>query len=429
MQILVTKIKKTKKDPLSYLDTDKDDSKSKVKNFLDSKGRNSKSTSHAYSYALKHFHNFLDDKYGYPVTIGNIIDKIKDTKEFDLYIILNNFVTYLTSLPNKISNRTLDNYVAAVKSYLQFNDIDISTHKFKLRVVMPKQYHEDEQAIDHKEIREILKACNNPRLKAYLYTLASGGMRANEALGLRLKDINFSESPTRVHIRKENKTRRPRDIFISDEATKYLKQWIDWKYRKKRIGKKVLTPEQSDDDIVFTKVLKESIKPTMLYPKVNQEFHKVLKAVGLDEIKEDSNSNRRKITLNSFRRFVYSTISDYEPAFAEWVLGHNKSPYWTKKEEIKREKYVECMKYLTFLDYSVLEARGKNVESKVVEQNKEIQQLKQAYDEVADRLGLAEDRIAILKNNKDDLRKYIQKGSSHRINIANYKKEKRQKIN
>ncbi|MGI0032871.1 MAG: hypothetical protein ACRD97_06335 [Nitrososphaeraceae archaeon] len=104
--------------------------------------------------------NFLEDNYGYPVTIGNIIEKIK-TNDKDVYIVLNSFVTYLDT-NTKITNRSLDNYVAAVKSYLQFNDIDVSTHKFKNRVVMPKQFHEDEQAINHEEIREILKACNNP---------------------------------------------------------------------------------------------------------------------------------------------------------------------------------------------------------------------------------------------------------------------------
>jgi hypothetical protein len=93
LQILDTK--KTKKDPLSYLDTDKD-SKSKVRNFLDSKGRNSESTKNTYSQALKHFYNFLDGKYGYPLTIGNIVDKIK-TEGFDVYDALNNFVSYLNT--------------------------------------------------------------------------------------------------------------------------------------------------------------------------------------------------------------------------------------------------------------------------------------------------------------------------------------------
>ena len=68
-------------------------------------------------------------------------------------------------------------------------------------------------------------------LKAYLLTLASGGMRTVEALAIRLKDIEFG-SPTKIRIRKEYaKTRVSRDIYISDEATQYLEQWLDWKYK------------------------------------------------------------------------------------------------------------------------------------------------------------------------------------------------------
>ena len=39
--------------------------------------------------------------------------------------------------------------------------------------------------------------------------------------------------------------------------------------------------------------------------------------------------------------------------YAKQFLGHLKSPYWTRKEQEKREIYAtKCMKYLTFLDRS-----------------------------------------------------------------------------
>ena len=41
------------------------------------------------------------------------------------------------------------------------------------------------------------------------------------------------------------------------------------------------------------------------------------------------------------------------------------------------------MKYLTLLDYTTLEATGKNIEAKLTEKEKEIQQLKQ-YQEIRD---------------------------------------------
>ena len=264
MLVVQNERKKEKVDPLAHLGKDKV-SRGKIQEFLDSKGRNSESTKTGYSFGLKHFSSFLDEKYGYPLSIGNIIDKINN-KELDVYSVINNFVSYFISKDRKITNRTIGYYVNAVNSYFQFYDIDINPRKYKQRVDIPKQYHEEEQPIDHEEIREILKACNNRRLKPYLYVLASGGMRANEALGLRLGDIDFSVSPTKVHIRKENKTKRPRDIFISDEATKYLKLWIEWKYRLRRRDTKMRIPEKSPNHLIFTMEIKESMKPNALYP-------------------------------------------------------------------------------------------------------------------------------------------------------------------
>ena len=43
-------------------------------------------------------------------------------------------------------------------------------------------------------------------------------VRAIEGLAIRLKDVDFSATPTKIHIRKEYaKTKIARDIYISDE--------------------------------------------------------------------------------------------------------------------------------------------------------------------------------------------------------------------
>ena len=102
------------------------------------------------------------------------------------------------------------------------------------------------------------------------------------------------------------------------------------------------------------------------------EFEKLLTIVGLDREKKGSR-RRRKITLHSFRRFFKSVISDQANTdYSEWFLGHNKSPYYTRKEPPRREIYAsKCMKYLTFLDYSTLETTGKNIEAKLSERDKQ----------------------------------------------------------
>ena len=107
------------------------------------------------------------------------------------------------------------------------------------------------------------------------------------------------------------------------------------------------------------------------------EFNKVLANVDKGERKDGE--QRRKITLNSFRRFVKSVVAEQASTdYSEWLIGHAKSSYWVKKPEEKGQIYAtKCMKYLTFLDYTVLEATGKNIEAKLSEKEKEIQLLTQ----------------------------------------------------
>ena len=141
------------------------------------------------------------------------------------------------------------------------------------------------------------------------------------------------------------------------------------------ISKKNLTP----DDLVFNTFSVKS-KPEVLYVKIGSEFTKVLKVAGLDDRKEGM--RRRKITLHSLRRFVKTVISDeVNGDYSEWFLGHNGSVYYTKKESERREIYLtKCMKYLTFLDYTALEARGKSIEAKLSEKDREMQAMKQKYE-------------------------------------------------
>ena len=65
------------------------------------------------------------------------------------------------------------------------------------------------------------------------------------------------------------------------------------------------------------------------------------------------------------------------------------------------------MKYLTFLDYSTLEATGKNIESKLSEKEKEIQLLRQrdsmntdAIANLSDQLTKVMQELEVLKSKK-----------------------------
>jgi integrase len=363
-----------------------------VHDFLDSVGRNSEKTKKLYGFSLLHFQEFLSSDDRYSKFNANSILKPVTKNQIDVYTLLDHFVSYLVSKHNKkLSPNSISLYVAALRSYLLYHNIDIVVSKFKRRVKLPKKHKEDEEALDASDIRKILLSCNNRRLKAYLLTLASGGMRAIEAIAIRNSDVSFESHPTKIRIRSDfAKTRVARDIYVSDETTKFLKEWLDFKYRDKVKG---VILERSPNDLVFGK-RNQSSNINFIYQKLWYEFTKILEVIKMDERKEGM--NRRKFTFHSLRRNAYTTICDVtDQAFAEYFLGHSKSVYHTKKESSKREIYAnKIMKYLTFLDYTTLEVTGKNVEAKLDELTNELSIRQDAYAHLSDEvIGLRKELL------------------------------------
>jgi integrase len=139
--------------------------------------------------------------------------------EVNVYTLLEQFVTFLTD-SKSLSPGSVRQYLVGFRSYLAYYDIDVNLRR---KVKTPRLLHVDQEAIDVKDIRNILLNCSTRRLKIFILLLASRGMRASECLAIRLKDCDLSVSPAKIHIRAEfSKTRVSRDIYISNEATKYL---------------------------------------------------------------------------------------------------------------------------------------------------------------------------------------------------------------
>jgi integrase len=325
--------------------------------------------------------------------VQTILPVLKSGQE-DVYKLLGNFVKYLrteTTNSHDLTATSIKLYVAGCRSYLQHNDIDILQSKFKSKITMPRIYREDQEAIDANDIKEILHHCNNRRLKAYLLVLASGGMRAMEALTLRESDIDFSgidfadpndtSEPAVVRIRAEYaKTRVERRIFISNEAARYLHDWINWTYRDKSQDSTTrrITRQRMPDDLIFSSRTYTGVYPTGLYNRLLTEFQKVLELAHLSTRKENGVYKRRHVTFHSFRRFVKTTIANQtrNDAYSEWFLGHANRYYVNKPEKVKRIYKEECMKYLTFLDYATIEAEGRSFNAKFKELQNENKQLR-----------------------------------------------------
>lgn len=141
---------------------------------------------------------------------------------------------------------------------------------------------------------------------------------------------------------------------------------------------------------------------------MRSEFVSLLRTVGFEKRKEGI--QRRTITLHSFRRYVKTVISDQvSKDYSEWFLGHAKSPYYTMKEPMRREIYGEkCMRCLTFLDYSALESKGRNIEAKLEEKEDEINKLRQELKSYTSRMDQIEQMLDKISQTKERINKQLE---------------------
>jgi integrase len=134
------------------------------------------------------------------LTLSNLPCKIKDGST-DPYNVLNRYRAFLKS--NNFSTTTLKQRVVTIKNFFEYYDIDISPRKFKLKVRLPKTVRRNKEALSKKDIIEILNNCSYLRLKTFVMLLAATGIRAVEALNIRVKDIDFDNKPATIYVKGE----------------------------------------------------------------------------------------------------------------------------------------------------------------------------------------------------------------------------------
>jgi integrase len=358
-----------------------------------------KRTAREYHFRLTNFRDFVIKRYkskamNKPRTIlDDIIANIKQRSK-DAYEILGDYVNYLQTNGN-ISTLTIKQRVVTVKNFLEYFDVDISPRKFKIKVKLPKTVRKNKEALSKEDIIDILNACSDIRVKTYVMLLAATGMRATEALSVRIKDFDFKSNPAKLFVRGEyTETRTDRTIFLTEEIKHQLNTWLNYKYRARRVchrisgsnsiptkhdeqnGKKrnktiteIRTPEKKESDLVFSVYQNsETAAILSLYVDLCNSFGKTLDRMNRGDREDGSNGRRRQITLHSFRRFVKTTISDLGYSdFSEWFIGHSGSTYWRKKDSEKAELFKKIEPYLTFLNIHQLERQGADIQTKVEE--------------------------------------------------------------
>lgn len=351
------------------------------------------STAKQYTSRLQDFANFVYKTY--ECSIDTLIDKLlKDSNgkkpKIDLYDILSEYTSYLTGT---VAPTTIKSRIVTVKNFLEYCGIEINPRKFKLRVKLPKSVKNDKEALSKEDIVDILNACSNMRLKTYVMLLAATGMRATEALSIRICDLSLDRDPPRIFVRGEyTKTKTDRTVLLTREISKQLENWLVYKFRTRRVSfydknmdksvSEYRTPPKTDHDLVFSMNASSrgylSVSVYSLYVELASAFGKTLERLGRGQREESPGTQQRKITLHSMRRYVKSTISDlgyYD--YSEWFIGHSGSTYYRKSEKEKAEIFKKIESYLTFLDVASLERIGSDTQARLEEMQMINEALKQ----------------------------------------------------
>jgi len=336
----------------------------------------------------------------YKVDLDSFIGGIKKEK-FDVYIVLAAYRMDLQS--RRLAASTITTRVIAAKVFLEYHNIAISRTIFKLKVRNLARRKPNLQALEKGDVRKIIQACQSPRLQAYVLLLAGSGMRASEALSIRLKDIDFEKR--RVDLRAEyTKTKTARTVFLTEECVRQLKLWKEYRERERQVNNKKLVRPFKADDLFFSSGKFNDVEIEYVYHFISRDFSASLDRAGYGQ-RDEKKGRHHKITFHSFRRFVKTTISDlgYQD-YSEWFIGHSGSTYWRKSEREKLEIFHKIEPYLTFLDYQDLEAHGADVETKLSGLQSENKQLKNEVESLRAAKTSIDQEVQKLRNDFEGMK-------------------------
>lgn len=302
----------------------------------------------------KGFRIFLKERYDCDEI--QLVIRIKN-EEFDVYQILKNYVIFLDKaglMPNSIKQ-----FFHAVKGYLIHLGVEVYSEKCKQYVKLPKILRKRKEAITKDVLVRILGVVSF-KLRVVFLVAVSSGMRIGEIGGLKLSDIDFTSTPTKIRIRAETtKTREERETFLTSEATvalkDYLRKYFDWEESQENthLKNKNIFGRTSIGKYIRKKNINEQRASVDLLENIlHEQLKKIPEFSGIGE------NGRRIFHFHALREFFYTTSSNAAGSnFAHALMGHHSylDTYYSLSEKDKIKLYQKCEPYLTISDFSKIE--------------------------------------------------------------------------
>jgi len=345
----------------------------------------SRATKASYKSALKEFFTFLNTTPDAYITEDiRLLEKSAKIKSLDKYS--KDILRFFMHIKISKSPHTVTGYVSTIKVFLRSQNIEIEGKIWdQIKHTKPKNRAiTKEKPLTPEEIAKILDKGETLE-KALFLCLASSGMRVGELLQVTLDDVDTTRSPTKINViydlsmGRTVKDRDSRTVFISDEATNYLKTWLEVRdaHMKRAIARTHIKTWHGE----VTKKLEDPRVFPYGATTVRFMWDSMCKKAGLYETDDRTHYNVRHI--HCLRKFFKTYFSRMEESQAREItsrlLGHDEyldANYLQFTEEQLAQYYLKGMKHVTIYDRPI---ENKEIFEK---QQSEINDLRKLVDQM-----------------------------------------------
>ena len=329
-----------------------------------------------YKTSLNHLRKFTKTRY--ETDLFDVIPKIK-SEEIDVYDYLGEFIIYLDKL--EIKPKGLRAYLSGVKGFLRHSKIKISSDDFKYNVRVPKLVKTKEIPLDKQMILRILHN-SNPKVQTAILVACSSGLRIGELVQLKLSDVDFDNTPTKITVRgNTSKTRQSRETFITTEATKSLKDYMTryFGYSENKDNSHL------NDTYIFGPICNKGRRSENSEYKVDSAKMTLQKSLRdyvskIPELDVTNENGYKAIHFHGFRKYFRTTVGNVcGRDYSEALMGHSfyMDTYYQLSDVTKEKMYLEAESHLTFSDFTEVEHKITNLTVKCTELETTVLGLKQ----------------------------------------------------
>ena len=267
--------------------------------------------------------------------LDQAITKFRENNGENLHFVVQKVINYLKERGKDgkpLAPKTVRQYISLLKNFLEFYDID--TERAWKKIKLPRKVNQRVERIPKLyELQKLILAFRSPRMRLLVQLLAQTGLRINEALNLKVADIDLEEGWIRVRP-KNDKMGRGRLVPIINELKNALKEYLE----KRTVDSPYLFPNEKDPS-----------KPAKR-EHVYEAWYNALEKLGL--ARRDPSGTGYELHFHSLRKWFKTRLEmgGINPRLIDKWMGHKndvQDAYFLPTEEMMKKELEKAEGALT----------------------------------------------------------------------------------